>query len=403
MDSSELLDFQNELLNKLAVGAGLQELAEYTGALIHKSVLITNPSQRILASTSFNKGFNQGELLRVSKIDPSSQRATVLSGEQELDILAFELNSLKRLGFLLIFDPGADETGLIKRVGLLAKMPCVLELQKQHELLESKRHYQDVFLFDLLYGNMEDPADIIALGEIWGWNLQLPQVVTVLELEDFEPHSADTQWVEMITEIVRSVLEYHDIKAALMKKNEEVVVILPVEEQSRRSYKAYITMLLNQIEAQLEGRLEQRQVRIGVGRKYIDPTEIFRSYQEAKVALKLGYLLPEQTRTSFFMELGVERILYNHELQDLQEFYRETLEDLDRFDKAQKNDLMETLETYIAHRCDLKRTADALFVHKNTLRYRLKKIEEILEINIEDFNDILSLMLAFKIKYLKKV
>lgn len=404
MHTDELLNFQNELLNKLVSGGGLRELAKQITTLLKREVLITNPSQRILASTSSKEDFSEGKLLRIANVDPISSRSIVTTGEQEVEVFGIDLsNSEKRLGFLLICEPGADEDRKIEILGHQARMACVLELQKQEELLESKRQHRDSFLFDLLYGNIEENKDIITMGEIWGWDLKIPQVVTVFELEDFEPYSADLHVVEIILEIVQSVLQHQDKKAILMKKNEEVVLILPMEDQSRRGSKAYMNMLLSQMKAQLEGRLNQRKVRVGVGRDYADPTEIFRSYQEAKVALKLGYLLQEHNRTPFFIDLGVERILYNHEHQELKDFYQETLGDLEHYDKSQKNELMETLEKYVSHRFDLKETADALFLHKNTLRYRLKKIEEILQIDMEDFNEILSLMVAFKIKYLQKL
>lgn len=404
MHTDELLNFQNDLLNKLVSGGGLRELAKQIATLLEREVIITNSSQRILTSTALNKNFGEGKLLKISNIDPISSRSTVTTGEQEVEVLGIDLrNSEKRLGFLLICEPGTDENHKMEILGHQARTACVLELQKQEELLENKRHYRDSFLFDLLYGNIEESQDIIAMGEIWGWDLKIPQVVTVFELEDFEPYSADLHWVELILEIVQSVLLQQDKKSILMKKNEEVILVLPMEDQSRGGSKAYMNMLLNQMKAQLEERLNQRKVRVGVGRDYADPTEIFRSYQEAKVALKLGYLLQEHNRTPFFIDLGVERILYNHEQQELQEFYQETLGDLERYDKSQKNELMETLEKFVTHRCDLKETADALFLHKNTLRYRLKKIEEILQIDMEDFNEVLSLMVAFKIKYLKKL
>ena len=61
---------------------------------------------------------------------------------------------------------------------------------------------------------------------------------------------------------------------------------------------------------------------------------------------------------------------------------------------------METLEAYINHGCDLKATAKALFLHPNSLRYRLKKIEEVLERDLEDLETKVDLVVAFKIKKL---
>lgn len=406
MHTDELLNFQNELLNKLVSGGGLRALIKQIATFLKKEVLLTNLSQRILASSALNEEFSEERLLRISNIDPVSSRAIVTTKEQAIEVLCIELrNTEKKLGFLLICEPGADEDRRIELLSHQAKAACVLELQKIEELLENKRQYRDAFLFDLLYGNIEENKDIITAGEIWGWDFSLPYTVTVFEVEDFEPYSEDIHLVKLILDIVHSVLQQQDYdkRAILTQKNEEVVLILPMSDQNRRGNQAYMNMLINQIKGQTEGRLNDRKVRIGVGRDYAEPTEIFRSYQEAKVALKLGYLLQGDDQSPFFIDLGVERILYNHDLQELREFYRETLEELEQYDKSQKNELMGTLESFIYHRCDLKKTADALFLHKNTLRYRLKKIEEILKIDMEDFNKVLSLMIALKIKYLKKL
>ncbi len=59
--------------------------------------------------------------------------------------------------------------------------------------------------------------------------------------------------------------------------------------------------------------------------------------------------------------------------------------------------LCETLENYLKHNCNAKRTAEAMFVHRNTLNYRLKKISELLNCDLEDMNKCLSLKLAFLI------
>ena len=125
------------------------------------------------------------------------------------------------------------------------------------------------------------------------------------------------------------------------------------------------------------------------------------------MALKLGrlksYKEKEKENIPFFKELGLTRILYNHDKQELAEFYWETLGELDHYALAQNSELMDTLEKYLTYRGDLKETAQALFLHPNTLRYRLKKIEEILDVNLEELDTKLSLLTAFKIKYLIKL
>ena len=60
--------------------------------------------------------------------------------------------------------------------------------------------------------------------------------------------------------------------------------------------------------------------------------------------------------------------------------------------------LCETLENYLINNCNAKRTAEAMFVHRNTLNYRLKKIGELLNCDFEDMDKCLELKLAFLIR-----
>lgn len=296
----ELLNFQNELLDKLVSGGGLRELAQHISTFLKKEVLIINPSHRVLVSTISNEDFSQGKLLKMAMVVPIPDRTKIFIGEQEVEVLVCELsNAEKRWGFLLVCEPGLDENSQIKTVAHQARVACVLELQKQEELLESNRQYRDAFLFDLLYGNMDDPAEIITRGKFWGWDLQLPQVVAVFELEDFELYSTDRHLLKILCEIVQTVIEALDMKAILFQKNEEVVLALPLENKDYHEGKAIFKMIINKMRALSEEHLNSREVRVGIGKKYTNPTELFRSYQEAKVASKLGSLLNDQNHTSF--------------------------------------------------------------------------------------------------------
>lgn len=404
MVTEESLKLQNELLTTLVTGGGLKELGESLSSFVKKEVILANPSRRVIESTLSDKGFRQGDFFDVIPLNPPIPgRVWILAGETTMEALAIELShGTKRLGFLFICDPGADEDNRLKVLIHQARNICVLEMQKQEELLESNRHYQEAFLFDLFYGNMEDNEDIKARAKIWGWDFTQPYVVTVFELEDYEAYSEDHYLVTNLQDIIQSIVQPLDKSFILMKKNEEVILALPIEGNKRRDFKAYLNMIINQVLAQAEERFGSRVVRVGVGRKYEEPSELFRSYQEAKVAVKLSVLLKGKGRMSYFRDLGVERILYSHDKQELLEFYREILADLEAQDK-QKNELVETLENYLSHHCDLKATANALFLHPNSLRYRLKRIEEILDVDMEDFDTIVALVIAFKIRHLVSV
>lgn len=401
MFNQESLSLQNELINTLVLGGGLKELIKKASGILGYDLLFTNPAQRIMESTISDTAFVEGEFITVTPLSPPVPgRVQIHVGEESIEVLVMELShTSKRLGFLFLCHPGEDKDNRLKILIHQIRNLFVLELQKQVELQENNRQYGDAFLYDLLYGNMEENEDIIARGKIWGWDLSLPYVVCVFELLDYESYSQDHYLIEQLLETVKLVLSPVNKKYMLMDKNEEVILIISVEEKKRRDKKAYLDMLISQILAQAEKFLATRVIRVGIGHKYEQSTQIFRSYQEAKVAVKLGGLLQEKGSLIYFGELGVDRILYSHDKQELEEFYLEVLAELESQDK-QKNELMETLEKYLINNFDLKATANALFLHPNSLRYRLKRIEEILDLDLEDFDIRVSLVIAFKIRHI---
>jgi len=396
------LAVQSELLEIAAQGIGLKGIATRLAELIEKQIVITNPTFRVLASSA-NAPFREKEFLAFAVEKPETGTGILQGAAGKVGALMVSIKSAaETLGFLFILHPG-DSPSELADLGKRASLVLGLVLDKQHELTRLVHSQRENFIFDLLYGNIESNEEIITRGEILGWNMNRPHGVIVFEIDQYEHFSEDRRLAELLHDIVKDVL--HDLKeqGITMQKKGEVVVILPMTRESRRAQRAFIKFLINKVNAQLREKMGERVVRVGVGRHYESPNEIFRSYQEAKVALELGSLMHSQVRTPFFVELGLARIIYNHDKQELIEFYRETLGDLERYDQSQKGDLMETLEKFLIHNGNLKETADAIFLHPNTLRYRLKKIEEILEVNLDDLDTMLNLKTAFQIKYLKQL
>ncbi len=66
-------------------------------------------------------------------------------------------------------------------------------------------------------------------------------------------------------------------------------------------------------------------------------------------------------------------------------------------------DLFQTLRVYLFQNGNLKETADALFIHRSTLQYRIEKIQGLLKVDINDSEERLNLMMAYKLYDLQQV
>ena len=104
---------------------------------------------------------------------------------------------------------------------------------------------------------------------------------------------------------------------------------------------------------------------------------------------------------TFFDELGC--LIFLNELKNsvsMQEFYNERMSELIKAEKKNGVQLMKTLECYLKNNRNLRETADELYIHKNSLKYRLKKIESITNMSVNDSQDMFELQLCLELKHI---
>lgn len=105
----------------------------------------------------------------------------------------------------------------------------------------------------------------------------------------------------------------------------------------------------------------------------------------------------------FWDEMGIEKIAYNLQSHHLfQNFDEELLGPLIAYDLEKNASFTETLYTYLKHFFNLQKSSSELFVHPNTVKYRLQKITELMQMDIQNPSNYSMLMLAFSIYRFKQ-
>jgi purine catabolism regulator len=140
---------------------------------------------------------------------------------------------------------------------------------------------------------------------------------------------------------------------------------------------------------------------VAIGKEAATITGWSRSLREAEQALMIGRQLLDNSRVLDFSDLGVYRLLLLlRESPELWEFYRNTLQPLVEYDRrqdAERSGLVRTLEVFFENLGNLAQTAESLHVHRNTLLYRLKRVHEITNLDLDDAEERLALWLALKV------
>ena len=196
------------------------------------------------------------------------------------------------------------------------------------------------------------------------------------------------------SECLRSIEKMlrHTIKQSVIYEEREKLVILAVE-YSRESLKEIFTALSDRYPA----------ICVGIGSVENSLTKLHHSHGKALIAYQLaGAVLPGQVLC--YDELGIYQIL--SEIREPEKicpaFVERTLGKLITYDRENKTKYVELLRQYFVHDCSIVRTAQALFFHQNTLKYKIKAIREILGYDILSNENRMKIMLSFYIMCLQE-
>lgn len=145
-------------------------------------------------------------------------------------------------------------------------------------------------------------------------------------------------------------------------------------------------------------------VRIGYGGIMDTLKELSRSYKEAKLALDVGKIFyPAKTIISY-SSLGIGRLIYQLPLNLCEMFMKETFTETAMEDLDDEN--IQTVIKFFENNLNVSETARQLYIHRNTLVYRLEKLEKTSGLDVRQFEDALTFRIAMMVNnymnYLKK-
>jgi len=146
-------------------------------------------------------------------------------------------------------------------------------------------------------------------------------------------------------------------------------------------------------------------IKCGVSRPY-PILELLKAQREAKIALNISKksLVHDKHITYFnFDNLNLERIIFSESnTSEAKQIYEETLQKVVDYDAKHSSELLYTLYCYFEYDLNVEKTGEKLFIHKNTVRYRIKTVSSLLNINLDSLNSIILLKIAFTYFHFKK-
>jgi sugar diacid utilization regulator len=233
---------------------------------------------------------------------------------------------------------------------------------------------QEAFLRAVLHRQVTDRGDIVARAAELGVGLEAGAAMIVVRAHHYAPTEDDWR-IRVLVSAERAA------RAAA-----QVIVLAPVagDAESRRAAEA--------VARELRAALHGFTFAVGYSRVALDPVDLYRAGNEALLAANVAEAgpggedaEPEARAVLAFEATGAYRLLLPAMSEDpgeLQRFYAETVAPLVAYDEQYETDLVQTLETFLECDGNVANTAQRLFTHRHTIRYRLERVRDLCGLDV---------------------
>lgn len=283
-----------------------------------------------------------------------------------------------------------------------------IELLSEQAVWQQEQRVREQLLEDLLMKRYGNEKLVIQRGRYLGVDLNGKYCLFVINADAFEDKlkgemsdfSEDkVQRIKaQVQQIIRDEKAMYSRPSLILDSGVGCVGLIGVRKESDV---ADCAKSIDSIVSKLEKIPKGMSFSAGIGRVKQGIQHVDAGRREAVLAMRAGRSMNQDgnKRTYTFGELGC--LCFLSELSGstaMRDFYRDNVQPLLDYDRANGSELEKTLEYYFINGKNLRKTAEALFVHKNSVIYRIRKIESLLGKSLDDHRAVFDLQLCFKLK-----
>lgn len=404
------------LIETVLSGEGLEGILRVLSTILQRSCAVFDDDFNLLCSAP-----DPWEQSLVSTIRDGAQRSKPKSLQVNLDFRVLDYRATKmQQRFLLlpvehhcnvygyiVVQEGAHELSEMDLITIeRAASEVAREMLARAALDEVERRFRNDFLHDLLNGQIKSRQAIFRRARAIGFNPNRRYAAIVIDIDRAEEHylsnsdSSESHFRNILAKFVRAVdrvLASNEF--VLMDESDSVTLLAPVSTDSPEKARQQLILLSERIRNAVAKELSGITVSIGIGKPCENITDISASYQEAIEALHGGRLAYGPSAITYYDDLGVYRLLGRVQAEnDLITFYKETVMPLDAYDQKHNADLLQTLQVFLQENGSIRKVAERLYLHPNTVRQRLQRIERLTRKSLTSVEDVLSLATGLKVR-----
>lgn len=394
-----------------------QNIVDKTMNILGKNINIMDENGVIIGSgdksrlNQFHEGAAQ-VIKEGKKLEIYSKDINHLVGAKPGINLPIEYNN-KIIGVVGI----TGEPNEVTPFGEVIKMTVEMMLQQEFLLkeLQLEQQARENFIQDMISGRIGNDSDLfITRGQIVGYDILIPRVALVMDIYQFGKTAQKS--FQTFRGLKEGEIYLQRLKNEVVKTIQEIFINSPQEIVSYLGGDRFVVLKTINLKdlaemarkkifligEKIKNTISQRmkfKVTIGIGEYHEGIRGLNKSFKEATQALDVGTRLEGAGDIYYINDLGIGRLLAEIRNNTQREIIRNTFYSTkDKRGKKMNEILLDTLKSFFDNNLSISKTAQAIYAHRNTLLYRLRRIKEITGLDPKKFDDAMQLRMALKMK-----
>lgn len=291
-----------------------------------------------------------------------------------------------------------------------ASIVIILRMQMRISTRLTNEQYLSSFVEDLLLNNIKTEEEVHSRARLYGWDFSHGGRVVVVDINNIKMYyrnslaSSVNDKLEKYKEFIfeeskkRMKKDFHEVR---YYKLSDLIVFIISDKKDEKQFNKVLEPGFEKIKKELYGKVPFT-LTIGVGDYYNNIMEVYKSYNEARTSINVGYQTRQFDAILYFSKLESYKLLYPLiSTKEAEKLYAKYIEPLKYYDRKHATELLNTLEIAIECGWNIKDTSEKLFVHYNTIKYRMQRIKELLDIDLKNHDTQLIIELSMKMNSMR--
>jgi sugar diacid utilization regulator len=266
------------------------------------------------------------------------------------------------------------------------------------------------FMKEIIFENVDITDEVLNKAILYGYSINRSYCALVVDIDNFNfylernnihDENAILNIKSYIEAIIEDVMHRNKKKYFCVMQSDSFFLMVALEKGEKvfnSKVEDNMKLIGTAIKKGINDKLNLMTASVGIGGIYSSLKESRVEFSKGQRVLQILKCMGKNNCVVVYRDLGVFRLFFEmNDYKEMRDMFNENLLKLKKYDEKNSSDLIKTLYVYLKSDRNIGKAAERLYIHRNTMKYRINRIEEILNCSLKDEETIFNIKLCIKI------